>query len=480
MKRECNISIDLCAENKAVPMFQQIVEGIRQNICSGILRPGDMLPSSRDFARQLGVSRKTVVKATELLLLKGILVSKDRVGLFVASFSPRSARPSAVGGVEASPAIGGSSASVLAVNDGFPDTRLLPFLEFTRAYRKLFNRAAQWKSLGYNSPVGYHKFRHAIASVLGHSRSLAVEDDELCVVRGSQMALYLVAHSVLTRGDHVAIESPGYGKAYEAFMAAGMTVHPVAVDSDGIDADAVGSLCRSVGLKAVYITPRHQYPTTVRLSMSRRHKLKRLTETYGLMVVEDDFGADFQYSGSRLLPLSSMLDKTHYIYIGTFSKIFAPAIRVGYVVSSADTIAKIAAYRQLIDIQGDTVQERALFELMDSGAIVRHVRRSSKVYRERLDHATKEIHRLLGPSVEYRKPHGGLALWLTFSFACAESSVAACLRRKGVEMPLFTLADGTVGVRMGYASLSNDEITHVVEAMAEVASSLQGVRQAEV
>ncbi|MDD6895611.1 MAG: PLP-dependent aminotransferase family protein [Prevotellaceae bacterium] len=470
MKKECNICIELCTDNKKVAVFQQIADGIRQNICSGILRPGDMLPSSRDLARQLGVSRKTIVKATEILLLKGLLVSKDRVGLFVAQPSAISAMPSDVSSIDISPtACADMSATVLKVNDGFPDTRLLPFLEFTRAYRKLFNRAAQWKSLGYNSPVGYHKFRHAIASMLGHSRSLAVEDDELCVVRGSQMALYLVAHSVLTRGDHIAIESPGYGKAYEAFMAAGMVVHPIAVDADGIDVDAVGELCRSVGLKAVYLTPRHQYPTTVKLSMSRRHRIKLLTENYGLTVIEDDFGADFQYSGSRLLPLSSMLNKTHYIYIGTFSKIFAPAIRVGYIASSVETITKIAAYRQLIDIQGDTVQERALFELMDSGAIARHVRRSSKVYRERLDFATKEIRRLLGSNVEYRKPHGGLALWLTFTFSSPMSLLCSRLRKKGIEMPMFALSDGRTGLRMGFASLSNGEISRVVEALAAVA-----------
>lgn len=473
MKKACNICINLCADNKEVPLFQQIADGIKRSICIGILRPDDMLPSSRDLSQQLGVSRKTIVKATELLLLKGILVSKDRVGIFVA-------KPSAGGsGVLATSAIVHATAddsppTLLKVNDGFPDTRLLPFLEFTRTYRKLFNRAAKWKSLGYNSPMGYHKFRHAIATMLGHNRSLAVDDDNLCVVRGSQMALYLVAHSVLTHGDHVALESPGYVKAYEAFMAAGIIVHPIAVDADGIDVDSIEQLCLTYDLKAVYLTPRHQYPTTVKLSMERRQKIKQLTQKYDIVVIEDDFGADFQYDGNRLLPLSSMLDKSHYIYIGTFSKIFAPAIRVGYVAASAETIATIAAYRQLIDIQGDTVQEHALFELMESGAIVRHVRCSSKVYRKRLEFATKEIQRLLGSSVEYHKPHGGLALWLTFKFACTESSVTACLHQRGVEMPIFTLADGTVGVRMGFASLSMEEMTHAIEAIAEVYSCMAG------
>lgn len=465
MKRECQIYIDICAENKEIPLFQQVADGLMQNISSGILRPGDMLPSRRDLSQQLGVSRKTIVKATELLLLQGLILSKDRTGLFVAKPTEQSipATPSA-----SPPTATRTESSIrLKVNDGFPDTRLLPFLEFTRAYRKLFNRAAQWKSLGYNSPMGYLKFRQAIATMLAHSRNLAVSDEELCVVRGSQMALYLVAHAVLNRGDHVAIESPGYGKAYQALTAAGITLHPVEVDADGIDADAIETLCQTTHLKAIYLTPRHQYPTTVKLSMMRRQKIKQLTQTYGLLVIEDDFGANFQYGGTNLLPLASMLDKAHYIYIGTFSKIFAPAIRIGYVASSAETIAQIASYRKLIDIQGDTVQEHALFELMDSGAIVRHIRCSSKVYRERLEYATKEICRLLGSNVTYKKPHGGLALWLTIHSRPNKEAFTSMLRQKGIEIPTFPLANGSFGLRIGFASLSHEEITQVIESIAE-------------
>ena len=471
MKNECNITINVDVNNTGTSLFEQIALGIEQNISAGILKPGDMLPSSRDLAKHLGVSRKTVVHATELLLLKGRLVSRNRVGLFIAPSQPL-AHSGSSSCLAQSP-VEGDMPAAITVNDGFPDTRLLPFLEFTRAYRKLFNRAAQWKTLGYNSPTGYHKFRRSIASMLRQSRSLAIEENEVCIVRGSQMALYLVAHSVLKRGDHVAIESPGYGNAYKAFAAAGLEVHPVEVDAEGINTQQLEQLCNTCSLKAVYLTPRHQYPTTVKLSTARRQHIQQLTLSHNLTVIEDDFGADFQFGGQHLLPLSSMLQKNNYIYIGTFSKIFAPAIRIGYVASSTDTIEQIANYRQLIDIQGDTVQEKALHEMLDSGVIGRHIKRSRKVYRQRLDHASEVIASMLGDNVRYHRPHGGLALWITLNCAASEQQVRAALQRYAVNVPLFTLSDGTIGLRIGYASMSNSEITDAVQAIAKALAHLQ-------
>lgn len=462
MNNRWNFQIDLQTDNQSTPIYLALVEAIQRDICCGILKEGEMLPSSREMASQLGLSRKTIVKAMEILQLKGFLLSKDRVGLFVANPSSTTDSPIPKDNVSLKEKET-VCAPLLKVNDGFPDTRLLPFLEFTRAYRKLFNRAAQWKSLGYNEPTGYPKFRQAIATMLSHSRSLAISDQELCVVRGSQMALYLVAHAVLQRGDRVAMESPGYQNAYDAFQAADLTIHAIPVDEEGIDVTLLEELCQSEPIRAVYLTPRHQYPTTVKLSLPRRRRIKELSEKYDFIVIEDDFGADFQFSGQRLLPISSMLDKAHTIYIGTFSKIFAPAIRVGYVISSTETIRKIAAYRQLIDIQGDTVQERALCEMMESGVLARHIRHSMKIYRERLAFATQEIQRVLGTSVGYRPPHGGLALWLTLPEHLTEPILRTRLAGKGISIPIFHLTDGRMGVRIGYASLTKEELSRVIE-----------------
>ena len=419
MNNRWNFQIDLQTDNQSTPIYLALVEAIQRDICCGILKEGEMLPSSREMASQLGLSRKTIVKAMEILQLKGFLLSKDRVGLFVANPSSTTDSP-----------IPKANVSLKE-----KETVCAPLL----------------------------KVRQAIATMLSHSRSLAISDQELCVVRGSQMALYLVAHAVLQRGDRVAMESPGYQNAYDAFQAADLTIHAIPVDEEGIDVTLLEQLCQSEPIRAVYLTPRHQYPTTVKLSLPRRRRIKELSEKYEFIVIEDDFGADFQFSGQRLLPISSMLDKAHTIYIGTFSKIFAPAIRVGYVISSTETIRKIAAYRQLIDIQGDTVQERALCEMMESGVLARHIRHSMKIYRERLAFATQEIQRVLGTSVGYRPPHGGLALWLTLPEHLTEPIIRTRLAGKGISIPIFHLTDGRMGVRIGYASLTKEEFSRVIE-----------------
>ena len=464
------LHINLDAENQSLPKYKQLADAIVSQIKTGILKSGDMLPSSREMAQQLGVSRKTIVAATELLVLKRWLVSKDRVGLFVAGPSPSAAKPavrhdSPVAGMT----FGGdqqAASNMLVVNDGFPDTQLMPFREFSRTYRQVFNRAAQWQNLGYGTPVGYHRFCHSLTTMLGSSRGLGVEDNELCIVRGSQMALFLIANAVLSAGDHVAIESPGYEQACRTFKAAGLVVHEIPVDGDGLDTEHLARLCEDTELHAVYVTPRYQYPTTVTLSQKRRQQLCDLSVAHGFFVIEDDFGADFQFSGKHQLPLSAMLPKSHYLYVGTFSKIFAPAIRVGYVASSAEVIQRIASYRSLVDIQGDAITERALNELYDNGDMQRHIRRTSRIYKERLDFVSKEIRRLQSKYISYHRPIGGLAIWLNLGHANLEF-MQCLLREQNVSVPLFMLSDGSLGARIGYASLTEEQVTKVLTAIAD-------------
>lgn len=458
------LSITLETDNQTVPLYQQLADAIDEKITAGILKEGTMLPSTRKLAEQLHISRKTVVSAIEILMIKGKVVSKDRVGLLVTH--PTTSKNTSLNNkrqeeTQVPP-------QTIIVNDGFPDTQLLPFHEFSRSYRKLFNRAAQWHNLGYNNPMGYPKLRNYIAEILGKNRELSVESDELCIVRGAQMALFLIANAVLERGNHMAMENPGYHKAYETFTKAGMQVHTIPVDDHGIDVNLLEETCQKVDLKAIYITPRHQYPTTVKLSMERRKRLCHLSEKYGFIIIEDDFGAEFQFTGKHLLPLSSLLEKDRYIYIGTFSKIFAPGIRVGYVTSSFETIRKIAEYRSLIDIQGDAITERALCELYENGDMQRHIRKTARIYKNRLTYITKEIKNVLGNLVTYQKPHGGLAVWLKLNTSQNKKVLTEKFQKAGISIPLFTLSDGSIGLRIGYASMTNEITSELIASIYSI------------
>ncbi len=464
MIKKWSFYFDLDTENQSVPLYQQIANKIKEMIHSGILKKGNVLPSSRELAEELGISRKTVVNAMEQLVYKGILVNKERVGFFVAErkgHTQENAQPTP----EKTDI---SETNMLVVDDGFPDSQLLPFKEFTRAYRQLFNRAAQWKMLGYMCPMGHVRFRQRVSTILSHGRGLQFSANEICITRGSQMALYLVAHSLLQPGETIVVENPGYERAKEAFRHGGLNVIPVDTDKDGIDTDQLETVCNTHNIKAVYLTPRHHYPTTVSLSPSRRKKIVKLVEQHDFYVIEDDFGADFHYVGKQLAPLSCMIPKKNRIYVGTFSKIFAPALRVGYIAAREEVIQRVAQLRNLIDIQGDNIIEKTLFDLLEEGVLLRHVRKTSKIYKEKLMYISERIKFLLGKKAEYRKPTGGLAIWLCLNTGKSGDEIERQLRQKSVSIEVLNTGKDTVGMRIGFASLSFQEIDTLIGAISQL------------
>lgn len=456
--------INLTTENQSVSLYKQVADMILREISAGTLKSGEMLPSSRIMAQKLGVSRKTVVTALDTLLFSGRLVAKDRVGIFVADEKTVSHSGQQNTSDDDKTLI--EMRPKIVVNDGFPDTSLIPFREFSRAYRQTFNRLAQRQRLGYDSPMGYERLRMWLCGAFRHRIGLDLKPENVCIVRGSQMGLYLVANAILRPGDHVAIEHPGYHNAYRVFQQAGLVVHPIPVDREGLDVDALLDLCREVDMKAVYVTPRHQYPTTVTLSLRRRQVLRRLSEERGLLIVEDDFGSQFNYTTKQVLPLAAMLPKQNYVYIGTMSKVFAPGLRLGYVCSSEENARLIADYRSMIDIQGDAIAERAFFEICQDGELMRHIRRTTKVYKERLMHVSRLVRSRLGDNVAYRQPHGGLAIWLEFAPERIDrKALVRLFCERAIDIPLHDLCNGRLGIRIGYATMTDAELDAVISCV---------------
>lgn len=446
----------LHTDRQAVPLYKRVQNLIIEKVNNGILKPGDALPSSREMALQLEVSRKTVVKALDLLVARGVLTSKDRVGIFVATKHVASTKD-----------IPTASVSDIVVNDGFPDTSLIPFREYTRTYRQIFNRQSKWQRLVTNDTKGYIGLRQAICEVLGRLVALPVSADEICIVNGSQMGMYLVANAVLSPGDDVVMEMPGYPLLRKTLETARLNVHHIPVDADGLDVDRLETLCQQAVIKVVWTTPRFQYPTTVTLSMQRRKKLCELSMKYGFIIVEDDFGFVYNFSKKYFRTVSSMLPKSHYIYIGNFSKVFTPSARLGYIVASREVTDAIADYRMLIDLHGDTVIEKSIYEIYYNGLLQRHMRNSAKVYKDRLREVSREIRHILGDKVIYRKPHGGLAIWIAFtSTSVTEPLLRDHLAANHVTAPVFTLPDGTVGIRIGFVSISHDNLVRFLEILA--------------
>ena len=360
----------------------------------------------------------------------------------------------------------------LVFNDGLPDTRLAPMDSLARAYKRIFHNRNRWRMMGYGNEKGEERLRAALSDMLSHDRGLNASAEQICVTRGSQMALYLTAHTLLKPGDHVAIENPGYVPAYETFKQAGARVHPVRVDEQGICVVRLEALCRRQKITAVYVTPHHQFPTTVTMKADRRLRLLELSNRYGFAIIEDDYDHEFHFGSRSMLPLAGDTQAGNVIYVGSLSKLVAPAVRIGYVSGPPEFVDSMARLRLLVDRQGDTVMENAVAELMTEGEIRKHARRALSVYRERRENMARSLDGYLGQNVSYHKPEGGLAYWLTWSGKPAAADLAQRLARKGVSVlpteRFFFDGKPKPALRLGYASLTPEEAEKGIRLLASV------------
>jgi GntR family transcriptional regulator/MocR family aminotransferase len=408
----------------SLPPFLQIARALSADVQRGRLRPGDRLPGSRRLARSLGVHRNTVLAALDELTAEGWLEATPGLGTFVArgisSTGPAIRRPQAPPAppfaLPEAPAVYRPPVlpkGTLNLSSGAPDVRLVPARAIGRAYRRALALRGQ-ELLAYGDPEGHRALRAALAAMLASTRGLSVAKDDVLVTRGSQMALTLVARALLRKGDVVAVEQLGYRPAWEAFRAAGATVVAVAIDKDGIDVDALARLAKRKRLRAVYVTPHHQYPTTVTLKAARRLKLLALARAERIAIVEDDYDHEFHYDGAPVLPLASGEHGGLVVYVGTLSKIVAPGLRIGYVVGPLPLLRNVAAIRSLLDIQGDLATEAAVAALIEDGELQRHVARVRRVYAGRRDVLAASLRRTFGDEVEFTPAPGGMALWVRF------------------------------------------------------------------
>jgi GntR family transcriptional regulator/MocR family aminotransferase len=339
-------------------------------------------------------------------------------------------------------------------------------LELGRAYRRALTAAARSNRLGYGDPRGAAVLRQAIATMLNLDRGLSTTPDQVCIVRGSQMGIYLAARALAGPGDTVVMERLSYPPAREAFRAAGAEVVPVGLDAQGVRLDELEAVCRRRKVRAVYLTPHHQFPTTVLLRPDRRMRLLLLAEQFGFAVIEDDYDHEFHFTHQPVLPLASADGGGKVIYIGSMSKILTPSIRIGYVAAARPVIERLALEAALIDRQGDPATEAAIAEMIEAGEIRRHTRRVMKVYAERRRVFAGLLSQSLNSLADFSLPDGGLAVWLNFADHVDPAALpaAALAQRLRVYPGAAFAADGAPvrGVRLGYARLNVVELAQAV------------------
>lgn len=469
----------------SAPRFVQIARAITDAVQAGRLRPGARLPGTRALARSLGVHRNTAVAAYDELAAEGWIEAAHGRGTFVSPELPSTPIPREVSpGIAAragfamapAPRLGIAPSTAVprgAINltGGLPDLGLAPVDELARAYRRAARRGGG-ALLDYGDPRGCAVLRAALAEMVNATRGLAAGPDDVLITRGSQQALSLAAAAVLRPGDAVAVEALGYDDAWSAFRAAGARLVAVPVDRDGLVIERLAAAAERHRLRAVYLTPHHHYPTLAVLSPPRRLALLELARRRRIAVFEDDYDNEFHFSGRPVLPLASADRGGNVIYVGTLSKVLAPGLRLGYAIAPRPVLARMIERRHISDRQGDHVLESAVAELIEDGALHRHIRKMKRVYEARREVLAGALRRRLGGAVRFDLPAGGLALWVETPGLDADAFAAGC-RRRGVwfhSARRFAL-DGRPrqAIRLGFARATEDQIEEACARMAAVA-----------
>ncbi|MCW2248401.1 GntR family transcriptional regulator/MocR family aminotransferase [Azospirillum fermentarium] len=459
-------------------LHSQISQAVAAGVRSGRLPPGSPLPGTRELAAQLGVNRKTVQLAYDDLVAGGWATAQGRRGTFIAPEQPAALCPAADAGpppvtarhrrVVPSP----PAPEMIVFDDGAPDTRLVPVTALAQAYRNALLRLSSGNRLADEHPLGNTALRRSISTMLNFNRGMATVPERICLTRGSQMAIFLAARLLTGPGTVAAMEEPGYSEARAAFRAAGADLAPIPVDRAGLRVDALEELCRHRPPACVYVTPHHQFPTTVSLTPERRRHLLDLSGRYGFTILEDDYDHEFHFVRAPILPVASLDGAENIVYIGTFSKLLSPHLRSGYLTGPAWFIRRAAAAVRQIDRLGDPVTELAVADLIDSGVIQRHHEKARHLYDQRRQAFGTMLHQTFGPLARCTLPDGGLACWVEFDAPFGAAGCAARMRAAGIR-PL--------PGRIFWAGKPNPQTTRIGYAHmapAQMAKALRRLKQA--
>ncbi|WP_419488875.1 PLP-dependent aminotransferase family protein [Chryseobacterium bernardetii] len=456
--------------DKAV--YLQIADTIITDIRSGRLKPGDTLPGSRNLAAMLKINRNTVVEAYQVLLNEEWVISKERKGIFVSGHLPvlHEKRIERLSDVSDHPIH--NHGTMVNFDDGHPDSKIAPVTELARAYRQIFGIKAKWQMMGYGDEYGDIEFRKMISKMLNHQRGMQIHEKEISITRGSQMAMFLTAQGLLTSGDCVIVENPGYQPAWQAFEYSGAKLLPVSVDDEGINVQAIEKLLsQHKNIKAVYITPHRQYPTMVTLSLSRRLRLIELANQYNITIIEDDYDNEFHFGYRPILPISSFPELNNYVYVGTLSKVVAPALRIGYLATkNQDLLQKIGSLRKIIDVHGDAIMEQAVLQLIKEGAVKKHIRKATAHYKSKRDFVYSLLNQYMKGVAHFTLPEGGLAFWIVPKAVLDWDKVTSLLLEKNIKIihPKQYSRNHVNGFRLSYGSVSEEQLEQSIPIIAEV------------
>jgi GntR family transcriptional regulator/MocR family aminotransferase len=474
------------------PLYQQIYHSLRASIVNGTLPAGTRLPTTRMLASELGVSRNTAASAMELLRAEGYVEVRDRAGTFVCAVVPENvlhatrgaAEPVVAGAAsahagEAPPRLSESGRLLMSARSRLLERTTEPFRPFRIAlpafdafpidvWNRIANRMDTFDphQYGYGTPLGHPGLREAIAAYVTVARGAHCTKDEVVITSGAQQALDIIARMLLNPGDDVWVEDPGYPGARAAFAATGAVLSPINVDDEGMD---IGSAPAGSTPRLIYVTPSHQYPSGVTMSQRRRAELLRFADAGNCWVVEDDYDSEFRYV-SRPLPCMQGMDRNgRVIYVGTFSKMLFPGLRLGYMVLPKPLVEPAGVIRAITDRHSSMPAQAVLAEFIRGGHLASHLRRMKLLYDERRN-ALVDAMRIHTPGLKVAEAGAGLHLVARLPSHLNEIDVAAAAAHAGIDVaPLSKFVWGRqqpATFLLGFAAFPASQLVDAVKRLA--------------
>jgi GntR family transcriptional regulator/MocR family aminotransferase len=477
------------------PVFIQVSQQIINAIQRRYLTKGTLLPGTRVLSKILKVHRNTAVAIYEELASQGWVEIIPNKGTFVLEPELKTAKIKATSqkinqaytyakttGFPFQKSFHLASTTQLTsakytINEGKPDLRLHPVHEFTRWYSAAMKRKTVLKKWNRPSESSYSLFQTQLCNYLNATRGFHIKPNNLISTRSTEMSLYIVSQLLIKQNDVVLVGNLSNYASNMIFQQAGAKIKTVPLDADGLNIDYIKKHFVKGSIRCVYICAHRQYPTVVKLSAARRLALLQLAKDYGFAIIEDDYDYDFQFEGSAMLPMATADVNGMVIYLGKFGQSLFPSFQTGFVIASENLISEATNYLQLLDKQGDLIQEQMLSELINEGEIHRLMKKNIIIYKERRDCLCKLLTEYFSEIATWNIPAGGLAIWIEFQASISLVKLAEQAEKNNLFLPKTILYQdkNTCAIRFGFGHLNKEEMEPVIQKLKNAYNKVNGI-----
>ncbi|MGA1225928.1 MAG: PLP-dependent aminotransferase family protein [Tamlana sp.] len=474
-------------KSNATAVYIQIAQQLINAIQRGYLSKGSVLPGTRTLGELLHIHRNTAVAVYDELASQGWVEIIPNKGTFVLvpeqTTAPIKATTQQIDqvyeyskttGFPFQPSFHLASTSQISnakysINDGKPDLRLHPVHQFSRWYSAAMKRKSLISKWNQTIESTYSVFEIQLCNYLNATRGFHIKPQNLISTRSTEMSLYIVSQLLIKQNDRVLVGQLSNYASNMIFQEAGASIKTIPVDHEGLDVDYIKTHFTKGSIRCVYVCANRHYPTAQTLSTERRLKLLELAKDYQFAIIEDDYDYDFQFEGSAMLPMASADANGMVIYLGKLGQSLFPSFQTGFVVAPENLVLEAKNYLQLLDKQGDLIQEQMLSELISEGEIHRLMKKNVIIYKQRRDCLCRCLEKYFMAGITYEIPSGGLAIWLQFEPKIALVKLAEQAEKLDLFLPKTILYQdrNTCAIHFGFGHLNEDEIEIAVKKLKE-------------